>query len=200
MRVAVCRPGAGAARTRLEGVLEGLRGAHEVELFGPEHRSPRELRPREYERLLVPVADDPACAPFLPVLRRLGGTVWLLDWELPALAGAHRPSLGRGGVAGRLAAWREGGLPAARGRPSPLNRSVVRFADAFVVPRAAWRARILEERNAPTPVGVMESDDGAALAQWLGRLPSHWTNRKSLIATAIEAADQAREARRGEGE
>jgi len=36
-----------------------------------------------------------------------------------------------------------------------LNRSVVRFGDAFIVHSEAMRARILEERNAPTPIGVV---------------------------------------------
>jgi glycosyltransferase involved in cell wall biosynthesis len=37
----------------------------------------------------------------------------------------------------------------------PLNRSVVRLADAFVVHSDYVRGRILEERNSPTPIGVL---------------------------------------------
>jgi len=37
----------------------------------------------------------------------------------------------------------------------PLNRSIVRFADAFLVHSDAMRERILASRNAPTPIGVV---------------------------------------------
>jgi glycosyltransferase involved in cell wall biosynthesis len=37
----------------------------------------------------------------------------------------------------------------------PLNRSIVRFADAFIVHSQYVRERILEDRNAPTPIGVL---------------------------------------------
>jgi glycosyltransferase involved in cell wall biosynthesis len=37
----------------------------------------------------------------------------------------------------------------------PLNRSIVRWADAFIVHSEFVRARILIERNAPTPVAVL---------------------------------------------
>ncbi len=37
----------------------------------------------------------------------------------------------------------------------PLNRSIVRFADAFLVHSEYVKERILAERNAPTPIGVV---------------------------------------------
>ena len=80
------------------------------------------------------------------------------------------------------------------GGASPLNRSVVRFGDAFVVHDEDTRKAILVERNAPTPTSLIEGDH--QLAEALEALPPHRTNRKSLIANAIEASDRAREARR----
>ena len=64
----------------------------------------------------------------------------------------------------------------------------------FVVHEEETRKAILVERNAPTPTSLIEGDH--QLAEALEALPPHRSNRKSLIANAIEASDRAREARR----
>lgn len=194
MNVAVCCPGPSPVGERVRAALEPLRVAHTLTLFGPGEHPLGELSPRDHERLLVPIADDPACAPFVPLLREVGGTVWLHAWSLRTLAQAHRPALATAGLAGKIARWREGGLGALRGEASPLNHSVVRFGDAFVVHEEETRKAILVERNAPTPTSLIEGDH--QLAEALEALPPHRSNRKSLIANAIEASDRAREARR----
>lgn len=194
MNVAVCCPGASPIGGRVRAALEHLRAAHTLVLFGPDERPLGELTPRDHERILIPIDDDPACAQFVPLLREVGGTVWLHAWSLRALALAHRPALAGAGLSARVAQWREGGLGALRGGVSPLNRSVVRFGDAFVVHEEDTRKAILVERNAPTPTSLIEGDH--QLAEALEALPPHRTNRKSLIANAIEASDRAREARR----
>jgi glycosyltransferase involved in cell wall biosynthesis len=73
-----------------------------------------------------------------------------------------------------------------------LNRSVVRFADAFLVHSEAMRARILAERNAPTPIGVVHhgaeprwrDDDRRARRAALG-LPDAW--RDAFLITSFGA-------------
>jgi glycosyltransferase involved in cell wall biosynthesis len=129
------------------------------------------LVPREHDHVLYSIAPDPAHGFMLPMLRRIGGTAWLHDWVLLELAlGAH-PRLAKGGWRALWIAAREGGLAQARryaarerelaaGRPFardelPLQRGVVRFADAFVVAGERTRERILEDRNAPTPIAVV---------------------------------------------
>jgi glycosyltransferase involved in cell wall biosynthesis len=129
------------------------------------------LIPREYDHVLYSVAGDAAHAFMEPMLRRIGGTVWLHDWVLLELAFGAHPALARGGWRGRWAAACEGGLAQARtyaareralaaGAPFerddlPLQRGVVRFADAFVVASEAVRRRILDDRNAPTAIAVV---------------------------------------------
>jgi glycosyltransferase involved in cell wall biosynthesis len=73
-----------------------------------------------------------------------------------------------------------------------LNRSVVRFADAFLVHSEAMRARILAERNAPTPIGVVHhgaeprwhDGDRRAPRTTLG-LPDAW--RDAFLVTSFGA-------------
>ncbi len=199
MNIAVCCPDAAeldaAWAARLGAALEHLAEQHLLTRFGSGARPLEEFQPRDYERLLLPIGDHEAFAPLVPILRRAGGTVWLWSWSLRRLARAHRPALARPGLAGRIAAWREGGLPALRGDEAvPLNRSVVRFGDAFIVEDDPTRRRILEERNAPTPTAILRGEH--QLGELVTILPAHRTNRRSLIATAVEAADRAREQRR----
>lgn len=139
--------------------------------LGRPTRAADTLIPREHDHVLYSVAPDAAHGFLEPMLRRLGGTAWLHDWVLLELAfGAHR-ALERGGWRGRWMAAREGGLGAvgayarrrralARGEAFeraalPLQRGVVRFADAFVVAGEAVRRQILDDRNAPTPIAVV---------------------------------------------
>jgi glycosyltransferase involved in cell wall biosynthesis len=74
----------------------------------------------------------------------------------------------------------------------PLNRSIVRFGDAFLVHSQHVRERILEERNAPTPIGVVHH---GAQARWrdgdrraarpsLG-LPAEW--QRDFLVTSFGA-------------
>ena len=42
-----------------------------------------------------------------------------------------------------------------------LNRSVVRFADGFIVHSQYVKQRILRERNSATPIGVLVQPDGS---------------------------------------
>ena len=133
------------------------------------------ILPREHDHLLFQVGDEAACGFMAAMVRELGGAVALHDWGLAELAGAAYPVLGRGGVRGAMRAVREGGLEQARclsrlragapGEPPPLNRSVVRFADGFFVATPDDRERILAERNAPTPIVVVDPEDAARAAE-----------------------------------
>jgi hypothetical protein len=205
VRVALLLPDPSEFGVRVRELAGELGQRCELSLFasGPERLGDREVRPlgevkpRALDRLLVPIDDDPACAVLVPCLRRFGGTVWLASWGLGRLARAVHPALEGGGWAGRLAAWREGGFAALRGGPSPLNRSVVRFGDAFLVADEALRDQIVEERNAHTPVRRWEHDDPVEhLANMLEAMPAHRTGRRSLIAAAVAASDEARRSRR----
>jgi hypothetical protein len=231
-RVALVTAGnadAGVASGRLRALLPALEeAALDVQLFlapgltgesagaaefaARPGRTADTLVPRDFDSILYFLGNDPAHAFMLPLSQHLGGTVVLHDWELGRLAAAARPELARTGLAGQFAAWREGGLrsllahrrrgPASALVEFPFNRSVVRHADAFVVPRSDWRRRILDERNAPTPIAVIpwdedqDRDEIAATAprfcECLELFPTHRANRKSLIKTAIDQADRAR--------
>lgn len=195
MRLAVCCPGPSPLGAGVRAAVSGLQESFEVTLYGEGEQPLADLAARDHERLLVPIADDEVCVPFLPVLKELGGTVWLHDWSLRRLAWAARPALARGGLAGRIAGLLEGGLAGLRGDAEcPLNRSVVRFGDAFVVHDEQARLAVLHERNAPTPTRILE--EVSLLGEIIRAMPPHRTNRRSLISGAIEASDLAREARR----
>jgi hypothetical protein len=176
-------------------------------------RSAAELLPREFDQVLYTVGDEAQLAFVAPLVRALGGAVLLHDWALPNFARAAFPALSAGGLRGVVAAAREGGLAQARelraGRPAALNRSIVRFGDAFLVHSAQLQAALLEERNAPTPIAVADGlGEGAARALELGagrwpqiaeqylallqRFPRPRTARKSLIALQIAHALEAR--------
>ena len=133
----------------------------------------------------------------VPIVRALGGAVCLHDWVLFDLAVAAYPALARGGLAGHWAALCEGGpaqLSVYRANRLdrfnlPLNRSVVRLADAFVVHSELLRRRILDERNAPTPIAVVphgterlwrDGDRRAGRAE-LG-LPAEWREAFLLVS------------------
>lgn len=196
---------------------------------------PRELDPGAYERIVYQLANEGPHAFMLPLVRAHGGTVVLHDWYLHEPVARAYPAWSAGGWRGVLLALREGGVAAAReyarargaGEPPvvPVNRSVVRLADSFLVHARWMRERIVDERNAATPVGVVwdaaeelgpdlgrrvarsllcGEADWAALArrylEHLERFPSHRSNRKSLIRTAIEASDRMRAAARAREE
>ena len=156
-----------------------------------------ELDPREFDRLLVPVANETAVAYAPDLVRRLGGAVWLLDWELDAPVRAAFPEIDGGGLRGSWAALREGGLEAVRGADGedpPMNRSVVRFGDSYFVPTMEIKKRVLLERNAATPVAVFEHRLGpqeaskevvAELMDTLERMPAHRTAKKTSLFTRV---------------
>ena len=190
------------------------RGQTGEELCGSPLRAADELRGRDADRILYVLGNERAQAFMVPMIRRLGGTVALQSWGLFELASAAFPELEAGGLAGHLRALREGGLGALRAyRESRadlraaaqrlhLNRSVVRFGDAFIVPDEETSRRILQDRNATTPIGVVPlepapdwSEVARRYLELLESFPSQRTNRKSLIREAVAAADRAREER-----
>ena len=175
----------------------------------------RELRARELERVAVVVTNETCCGFVLDTLRTLGGTALVDSWALFELTRAARPRIAEPGLLGALEALRCGGLADVRRRRAFLsgqrevpvaNRGVVRLADAFVVPSAELARQIREERNAATPVGVLDWPGeeapeeewrtwAAHSAQLIDAMPSHRTNRQSLIQSAIEGSDRARKER-----
>ena len=180
-------------------------------------RSADTLLPREFDQVLYQVGNEREHAFMLPMLRALGGTVALHDWVLFDLALAAYPELARGGLRGFARAVREGGLGQARtyfaqrGDRSklaekrselPLNRSVVRFGDSFIVHDERVRHAILEERNAPTPTGIVPrpaeepwSVIAAKYVELLSAFPPPRTARKSLIGHRIAEGLRDRRAR-----
>jgi len=161
------------------------------------------LDPRAHERLLFELGNEPAQA-FMPrVIRCLGGTVMLHDWVLSDLASAAFPALRRGGLAGYLLALREGGPVQARlharlrceqgaerlasDERLALNRSVVRHADSFLVHTRSMAERILRERNARTPIGMVDAEAvpsalARAYVEQLEDLPGPRATRRARIA------------------
>jgi hypothetical protein len=166
------------------------------------------LFPREHDQVLYSLGNEAAHAFMVPLVRAIGGAVWLHDWVLSDLAAAVHPALEHGGLAGQLAALREGGLAQLRAyradgldRPRlPLNRSVVRFADAFLVHDGDLRARILEERNAPTPIALVPRPTGAEdvdltaarCAEALERFPRPRGHKRRLWLRRLRLARLAR--------
>lgn len=168
--------------------------------FGVQSRPASALVPRDFDHVLYLLADRPEHAFMVPLVRELGGCVALHEWSLATLAWAAYPALARGGWRGTIAALREGGPVQARAywRREPagltLNRSIVRFGDTFLVPTEELRRRVLEERNAPTPIGVVPwpsdpSGDWAGVArcylELLERFPAPRTARKGLVSLRI---------------
>jgi hypothetical protein len=185
----------------------------------PDERDVLELDPRAHDRILYPVANDPAIA-FVPrTIRAFGGAVLLCDWALPDLASAAFPALRAGGVRGLLTALREGGAGEAAayrrgatlegpGAELALNHSAVRHGDAFLVLAQDVKRRVVVERNAATPVAVLQEagsglgDDcdwdalAAECLDVLERMPAHRTARKASFLARVR---QELELRRREG-
>ncbi len=171
-------------------------------------RSVLELRPREFDALLFTVGNDSRLAFVAPLVRALGGTVLLHDWALTELTRAAHPELAAGGWRASWCAVCEGGLAQARelraGGAPALNRSIVRFGDSFLVHSAQLQAAVLEERNAPTPIGVAEGwgvgakrSNECCAGRWgelaelylrlMQRFPRPRSSRRALVAASIEA-------------
>ncbi len=174
-----------------QGSAARIRDACELEVFvepgreggdylGRKTRSAATLAAREFDHVLYALGNEAAHGFMARLVRDIGGTVALHDWNLFDMACASYPALARGGWRGHALALREGGpqqaLLYARMRRDErtsrsaserksgehavrielaLNRSIVRFADSFVVFDERMRERILTERNAPTPIGVV---------------------------------------------
>jgi|SRR5882672_8400734 len=179
------------------------RGRESEPYEGRATRAADALLPREFDQVLYQVGNEREHAFMLPMLRALGGTVALHEWVLCDLARAAFPALEHGGLRGFVRALREGGLDQARAHAAqvragtrvdvPLNRSVVRFGDSFLVHDERVRRLILEERNAPTPTGVVPrgpeqpwSVVAAKYFELLGAFPPPRTARKSLIAMQLK--------------
>jgi hypothetical protein len=132
----------------------------------------------EHDRILFNVGNESAHGFMARAIRVLGGTAVQHAWELPEMARAAFPELGRGGLRGRFAALREG-----RG---VFNRSVVRHADSFLVYEQELRRRILADRNAPTPIGVLEPGGDEELAEQIVKhlrsFPQARVTRRARVA------------------
>jgi hypothetical protein len=169
--------------------------------FGTRTRPAGELLPRDFDQVLYLVDDAAEHAFMAPLVRTLGGCVALHSWELRQLARAAYPELAKPGLRAAKRAFGEGGLAAARehwsdptSTTSPLNRSIVRFGDTFLVRDEALRKLILDDRNAPTPIGVLPwpatpEGDWAAVARAMFKLferfPPPRTARKGLIGLRV---------------
>lgn len=131
-----------------------------LELPGLHVRPADQLFPREFDQLLHQVGDEAALAFTAPLIRALGGVVALHDWNLFHFASAAYPALQHGGLRAFYVAVREGGVAQARelrrASAPALNRSAVRFGDAFVTHSPRIGEAILTDRNAPTPIVVLE--------------------------------------------
>jgi len=217
MRLAIVTSAASTAmRARLVALVPHLAAEHEVEIFaerlgelpgGRALRAAISLSPREFDHLVFAVEDEPACGFMLPLVRAFGGTVALEQWSLASAARSAYAELARPTLPGAVRAWREGGMADLsawrRGDHVELafNRSAVRFADSFIVPSEELRRRVLVERNAPTPIGVVEpaSDAAAQARAWtecLGRFPHPRSARKTLFRLRVQQALERRRSTR----
>jgi hypothetical protein len=215
MRLAIVTGAAATAgAARVLALVPHLAAEHELEIFAEREgelpgvgrvRPVTELTLRELDHLVFLVEDEPACGFMLPLVRALGGTVALAQWSLASAARMAYSELDRPGLRGTVRAWREGGLADLsawrRGQFGEVafNRSAVRFADSFIVPSEDLRRRVLVERNAPTPIGVVEPQAGAASqarawSEILGRFPSPRSARKTLFRLRLQQAIARRRA------
>jgi hypothetical protein len=194
-----------AAERTVRALLPHLRERFELDVFvgtdggaeldGRPVRTAAELRPRAYDQVLYAIWNDARCAFAFPFVRDVGGTVALFEWRLPDAARAAFPDLAVPGPRARWLHLREGGpeaLSARRTAEPALNRSIVRRADAFLVPSAELRERVLADRNEPTPIAVADPAAGpeATAAAWveaLERFPRHRVARKSVLRNLVDA-------------
>lgn len=204
-------------------LLPELRRQCEVEVFvAREHagvapdgavlHSASELSPRRFDHVLYQIGNESHHAFMVPLVRTLGGTVVLHDWTLFEPARAAHPELDRGGAQGLMLVLREGGVGEARsycadrerwlrgvatGAQPALNRSVVRGADAFIVHSREMKEHILIDRNAATPIAVLNAAVNQALLareyiDFLEVCPAPRSKKKSLIKVMLEASERRR--------
>ena len=219
LRLAYLAPRSGACGPKaaeIASIVDALERLVEVERFGPSaglRQIDRPIVPKRFDRILGVFENEADLIHGVPVLRQLGGVAALYGWSLARLACGHDPALlDAGGWRGSIAAWRHGGMSEMRawraGEREGLafNRSVVRWADGFMVESRELAQRIQDERNAPTAIQILplttQGSDAEAIAQrWvqaLTVLPTHRSGAKSLIATAIAGADAARAAQQAD--
>jgi hypothetical protein len=166
-------------------------------LAGTNVRAASELEPLEYDHLLFAIGNEPRLAYAYPILRRTGGCVALFDWCLAEATRAAYPGLAGAGPRARWLAAREGGTRAALRagtgpEPPAMNRSVVRWADSFIVPDDDLRQRVLGERNEPTPIAVVdpggpEADVADRWCDALASFPRHRSARSSVLRSMLTA-------------
>lgn len=168
-------------------------------LAGATVRPVSELEPLEYDHVLFAIGNEARLAFTYTVLRRTGGCVALFDWCLANATRAAYPGLAADGPLARWLAVREGGTRAVRSlhngsgsEPPALNRSIVRWADSFIVPDEGLKRLVLEERNEPTPIAVVdpdgpESEVAHAWCDALASFPRHRSARSSVLRSMITA-------------
>lgn len=171
------------------------RGREGRDWFGVPTRAASALVPKQFDQVLYCIDDAPEHAFMASLVRNLGGCVALHGWSLRSFAHASAPALARGGWRGLRAGFEEGGLEGARegwagarDGSSPLNRSIVRFGDAFCVRDEALRAAILTDRNAPTPIAVIP---------WPTHADGDWPAAAQALFRAFERFPAPRAARKG---
>lgn len=166
-------------------VDRGLAGG---ELSGCRLEDVSTFDPHGFEQVVYAIGNAAGHGYMLPVIRRVGGVAALFEWNLSQAAHAAYPGLAAGGA---LTSWltvREG--RAGDGQEPVLNRSVVRYADAFLVPDETLGTRVLEDRNDPTPITVFQASAEGTAATWIEALetfPRHRVARKSVLRSMFDA-------------
>jgi hypothetical protein len=94
----------------------------------------------------------------------------------------------------------------------PLNRAIVRFADAFIVSSEELKLQVLRERNQATPVGVVPRSAGIDVPEetsseeraWIERgvrkpmeRTDHWNRVAESYLELLQAFPPPRSSRRG---
>ncbi|MCE9594116.1 MAG: glycosyltransferase [Planctomycetes bacterium] len=135
---------------RLAEVEVFVDGGAGEEICGLVTRHVSELASFEGERIVYQLGNELAHAFLTPLVKRFGGTVVLHDWVLFDQAVAAHPELARGGLAGHLRAFREGGVDQAM--VYAANRAEKRRA-ARADPKLAASGTILAGWNEPEARG-----------------------------------------------
>lgn len=148
------------------------------------------LDPLGFDQIVYAVGNSAAHDYMLPLVRKTGGVAALFDWCLADAARAAYPGLRAGGALQRWLTVREGGI--GRDGEAALNRSVVRFADAFLLPSEELCERVLADRNDPTPTAVFDprADPARVAERWsdaLAAFPKHRAARRSIFRTFVDA-------------
>ncbi len=139
-------------------------------MCGSTTRDIGELAPREFDRIVYQLGNEIAHAFMTPLVKRIGGTVVLHDWVLFDQAVAAYPELARGGIAGHVAALREGGI------------------EQFLVYAANRADKRAAERSAP-----QLAQTGTLLAGWhASEANGRWTEMRAFVRLPTNSADALR--------